>query len=282
MNWKAQALNAVREQAPVAVPFNPDTSLAGDLSDAIDAGKIAARDLDFAKSLLAGFRRYGSFTDKQRPHVARLAKPADAPAAAAPSPDAPLAELLKCALPELTAGDRDFAESLLAGFAKWGSFTDRQRPHAQRLARYNRSLQTPALPAAAPEVSPAVIASPAVVAPAPVSRETFPKVAALFGPGKFARFDGAEGLALRAKNDFSVVWVKAGSAVVGRLLSDGTYIPKYQNKEASEQLRALDADPVGYAKANGVLTGRCCCCGRALTDPASIEKGIGPICEARF
>ena len=28
--------------------------------------------------------------------------------------------------------------------------------------------------------------------------------------------------------------------------------------------------------------GRCCCCGRRLTDPESIAKGVGPDCESRM
>lgn len=37
----------------------------------------------------------------------------------------------------------------------------------------------------------------------------------------------------------------------------------------------------GYAQADyGRLTGRCGCCGRTLTDPASKMRGIGPECAA--
>lgn len=36
------------------------------------------------------------------------------------------------------------------------------------------------------------------------------------------------------------------------------------------------------AKAFGHRTGRCSCCGRTLTNPASIELGIGPICAERY
>jgi hypothetical protein len=32
------------------------------------------------------------------------------------------------------------------------------------------------------------------------------------------------------------------------------------------------------AKAFGMATGLCCVCGRFLTDPASVEQGIGPVC----
>lgn len=36
------------------------------------------------------------------------------------------------------------------------------------------------------------------------------------------------------------------------------------------------------AKAFGHRTGRCGCCGRTLTNPESIELGIGPICAERY
>lgn len=32
----------------------------------------------------------------------------------------------------------------------------------------------------------------------------------------------------------------------------------------------------------GKITGTCCCCGKLLTDPASIAKGIGPVCEKKY
>ncbi len=36
------------------------------------------------------------------------------------------------------------------------------------------------------------------------------------------------------------------------------------------------------ARAFGHLYGRCMCCGRTLTDEASIEAGIGPVCAAKL
>lgn len=36
------------------------------------------------------------------------------------------------------------------------------------------------------------------------------------------------------------------------------------------------------AKEWGWATGHCVCCGRLLTDPVSVEAGIGPICASRF
>lgn len=49
-----------------------------------------------------------------------------------------------------------------------------------------------------------------------------------------------------------------------------------------ETLNKIAADPVGEAAAYGKETGSCSCCGRELTDPVSIARGIGPICESKW
>lgn len=49
-----------------------------------------------------------------------------------------------------------------------------------------------------------------------------------------------------------------------------------------EALQALAADPMAVGVAYGRETGKCCACGRELTDPVSVERGIGPICESNW
>lgn len=44
-------------------------------------------------------------------------------------------------------------------------------------------------------------------------------------------------------------------------------------------LAAYNADPLAEGKVQGLRTGRCMCCGRELTNPESVELGIGPICR---
>lgn len=41
-------------------------------------------------------------------------------------------------------------------------------------------------------------------------------------------------------------------------------------------------DPANAARTSGLSTGICSCCSRTLTDPVSVSRGIGPICEQRF
>lgn len=48
------------------------------------------------------------------------------------------------------------------------------------------------------------------------------------------------------------------------------------------RLQAIAADPAAAAVAYGRRTGTCACCGRELTNHASIEAGIGPICAEKW
>lgn len=47
-------------------------------------------------------------------------------------------------------------------------------------------------------------------------------------------------------------------------------------------LLEIAAEPAEVLRKKGRETGICCCCGRVLTDPASIEAGIGPICATNW
>jgi hypothetical protein len=49
-----------------------------------------------------------------------------------------------------------------------------------------------------------------------------------------------------------------------------------------DALAAILADPKEAARAYGKLTGHCCICNRTLEAEGSVDKGIGPICEAKF
>lgn len=46
-------------------------------------------------------------------------------------------------------------------------------------------------------------------------------------------------------------------------------------------LDALVASPEAVVAEHGRITGRCGICGRELTDPVSIERGIGPVCAEK-
>jgi hypothetical protein len=94
---------------------------------------------------------------------------------------------------------------------------------------------------------------------------------------------------------FVISRAKSHSANAGGLYvkgNGGTYLGKilggkfFRSRECTDadesSFRTVAKDPQGAAIAYGRLTGSCACCGRTLTDPESIARGIGPICADNF
>jgi hypothetical protein len=79
------------------------------------------------------------------------------------------------------------------------------------------------------------------------------------------------------------IYVKSTSEEYLGKITDGQFQP---TRECTDEQRAeivkLCANPVESAVAYGKQTGICACCGRELSDPESIERGIGPICAGKF
>jgi len=125
--------------------------------------------------------------------------------------------------------------------------------------------------------------------PVAESLPAFPAVAALFAPDRFSRFSVGM-LALSRSNDGDVVWVKWQGTLVG-MMSPGSGTFRWKRylslspalkQDVLDMLAHVEQDPQGAASADGLLTGRCSCCGRELTDPTSIALGIGPVCIGKF
>lgn len=291
MNWKTEATAAISTTAAPMfdVRIEADDALASQLQDRLEAGQIAARDVAFATSLLQGFKRYESFTDRQRPFVQKLVGAAVATQEAAPvqTKDSELAahlinHLAACRIP---SRDRDFAESLLGGWRKWASFTDRQRPHVERLVAAAARMQQEAATLVASAATADVPATP--VAAQPVApQKAYTALSGLVSETGFARFTVGD-LQLNLKNDGSLIWVKWHGVLVGRIDQWKHFMPIYRNAtreaiaDAVAMLDKVEADPLGMAQAEGIRTGRCACCSRTLTDPVSIAFGIGPVCRSR-
>lgn len=78
------------------------------------------------------------------------------------------------------------------------------------------------------------------------------------------------------------IYVKDQGLYVGKVVG-GVFYPGHDfSRERLAALQAVFADPAAAARNHGLQTGECSCCGRLLTDPESVRKGIGPICEGRF
>lgn len=79
------------------------------------------------------------------------------------------------------------------------------------------------------------------------------------------------------------LYVKSGDTYLGKVTPAGKFFASRDcsPEQAAEVARVL-IDPMGEAVAHGKRTGSCAICARELTDPVSIERGIGPICAERF
>lgn len=84
----------------------------------------------------------------------------------------------------------------------------------------------------------------------------------------------------------------AGAVYVKHSSTEGTYLGKiadgkfFASRDCdADMTRAVEsacADPENAAIAFGKTFGVCSCCGRDLTDPDSVARGIGPVCADNF
>lgn len=78
------------------------------------------------------------------------------------------------------------------------------------------------------------------------------------------------------------IYVTSSDEYLGKI-ADGTFAASRDCTPAQQAaIVAMCADPLAAAVAYGRETGQCACCGRELTDPESIERGIGPICAEKY
>jgi len=89
-------------------------------------------------------------------------------------------------------------------------------------------------------------------------------------------------LASATSRNAGAVYVKAGDVYAGKIMG-GVFSPTRDAAAGTgETVARIAADPKGAAVEYGRLTGQCSCCGRTLSDPASVELGIGPICADKW
>lgn len=78
------------------------------------------------------------------------------------------------------------------------------------------------------------------------------------------------------------IYVKYAGAYAGKIIDGKFRAGGSTPADTLDRLKAIAADPLKAATAYGQATGACGCCGRELTDPSSIDAGIGPICATKW
>jgi len=70
---------------------------------------------------------------------------------------------------------------------------------------------------------------------------------------------------------------------LGKITQDDKFIRSRDCTDGDAEIVArVAADPAAAAEAHGHEFGQCSCCGRELTNPESVARGIGPICAERW
>jgi hypothetical protein len=74
------------------------------------------------------------------------------------------------------------------------------------------------------------------------------------------------------------LYVKVGDLYAGKISGSRFHATRDCPPAVLPRLLAIAEDPAREAVSYGRITGNCGCCGRELTDPISVARGIGPIC----
>ena len=180
----------------------------------------------------------------------------------------------------LSERDDSFAASLINGYGKYGSFTDRQRPYVEQL------IQRAAVPVETQVATPVPTSAASPADPSkwvdltdlPAGRYAIETRRYRVGrpvDGKWAGWifvdDGSEyGVGEKYGNQ------KPGSKIFGCWAR-----PANRTALVCADLRVILEDPRSASARFGQITGSCGICGRTLEDPESVARGIGPICNAK-
>jgi hypothetical protein len=163
-------------------------------------------------------------------------------------------------------------KDLASKLAHYGSFaSDKQAGYAKQLVEWSKP-QAEAPAAAKPQAPAAVV---------------LPKLFDLMQ--RLSKLTIGQ-ITIARKNQDSLCWVKYDlhSGVIGKIENGVLHIFKHRIPAGTNganvvaELLKIEADPEAAAVLHGKASGRCAVCSRDLTDPESIERGIGPVCAERF
>lgn len=155
--------------------------------------------------------------------------------------------------------DNSFAESLAAGLMKYGSLTDRQVIAVQRIVERPASVGVDAT-----KIEAAMAKAHAAGLKSPTLRSGDIKVR-------------------QSRKDDATIYVTTVDGLYLGKVAGGLFNPSMRCPVARvDEVRTMFADPAAAAVKHGRLYGQCACCGKELSDPESVARGIGPVCAEKF
>lgn len=163
----------------------------------------------------------------------------------------------------------DFAASLRANVERWGGLTANQMVAARKCM--SRSKAAPSAPPRGARVN--VEAVQRAFDNASEAGLKRPKL-------RFATFSCS--MAPAAGKNPGAIYVKAGDLYLGKVTNGEFHSARECTPTTERDVVQVLQDPMQAAIAYGRRTGACSCCGRELSDPVSVERGIGPICANKY
>lgn len=192
-----------------------------------------------------------------------------------------LAQALAGSLTKLRENDRAFGQKMLESIRQWSRFTDKQRVVVERLIDraengYPKNV----------ELESDLTAVNALLDTALANGLKYPKLHLTVGDGPLVISRCGD----RSKTPGALNVTDGGpfdqNVWYGRV-KDGQYqpngrLPSTVVLQIGSVLNALAINPLAVICGHGHMTGHCACCGRQLTDPKSVRRGVGPVCATRW
>jgi len=182
-------------------------------------------------------------------------------------------------LREPIKGDFTFHADMLASLTKYGSFTERQEAAVRNAAAKSAARKAQwAAEKAEREAGAPVLTLEKI-------RVGFDSAVRFLKRPKLRIADVQFSLAPATGRNAGAIYVVRASddTYLGKITQDDKFIRSRDCTDGDAEIVArVAADPAAAAEAHGHEFGQCSCCGRELTNPESVARGIGPICAERW
>jgi hypothetical protein len=176
-------------------------------------------------------------------------------------------------------GDFTFHADMLAALVKYGSLTERQEAAVRNASAKSVARKAQWAAEKADRESGAATLSLAKI------REGFASAVRHLKRPKLRIANIQFSLAPATGRNAGCIYVVRAEddTYLGKITQDDKFITSRDCTAAdSETVARVAADPAAAATAHGHEFGQCSCCGRELTNPESVARGIGPICAERW
>ena len=176
-------------------------------------------------------------------------------------------------------GDFTFHADMLAALIKYGSLTERQEAAVRNAAAKSAARKAQwAAEKAAREEGAATLSLSKI-------RAGFASAVQHLKRPKLRIADVQFSLAPASGRNAGCIYVVRASddTYLGKITPEDKFVTSRDCTAAdSATVARVAADPAAAATAHGHEYGYCSCCGRELTNPESVARGIGPICAERW